>query len=106
MKLLKKGPSERLYWLSIQLPILLGVGNLVQVMILYCIFQRCGHQPVALVGGSKPGNGGRSIREVSQSGICLSEDILNANLARAEKSNWKKFLDFYCRDPTQASIVQ
>ena len=29
----------------------LGVGNLVQVMILLH-FERCGHQPVALVGGA------------------------------------------------------
>lgn len=78
----------------------LGVGNLVQVMILLH-FQRCGHQPVALVGGATGMVGDPSGKSAERN--LLSEDILNANL-QGQKKQLEKFLDF-TPGPTQASIV-
>lgn len=78
----------------------LGVGNLVQVMTLLH-FQRCGHQPVALVGGATGMVGDPSGKSAERN--LLSEEILQANLA-AQKKQLEKFLDF-TPGPNQALIV-
>lgn len=70
----------------------LGVGNLVQVMILLH-FQRCGHKPVALVGGATGMVGDPSGKSAERN--LLSEDILQHNL-NAQQKQLEKFLDFDC----------
>lgn len=78
----------------------LGVGNLVQVMILLH-FQRCGHQPVALVGGATGMVGDPSGKSAERN--LLSEEILQQNLA-GQKKQLEKFLDFTA-GPGQAMLV-
>lgn len=68
----------------------LGVGNLVQVMTLLH-FQRCGHIPVALVGGATGMVGDPSGKSAERN--LLSEELLQANLAGQQKQ-LEKFLDF------------
>ena len=70
----------------------LGVGNLVQIMMLLH-FQHCGHKPVVLVGGATGMVGDPSGK--SQERNLLSEDILNFNL-QGQKRQLEKFLDFDC----------
>lgn len=70
----------------------LGVGNLVQVMTLLH-FQRCGHKPIALVGGATGMVGDPSGKSAERN--LLSEDILNHNLD-CQKKQLEKFLDFDC----------
>lgn len=98
-ELLKKGPVKGYIGFD-PTSDSLGVGNLVQVMILLH-FQRCGHQPVALVGGATGMVGDPSGKSAERN--LLSEDILNANL-QGQKKQLEKFLDF-TPGPTQASIV-
>jgi tyrosyl-tRNA synthetase len=78
----------------------LGVGNLVQVMILLH-FQRCGHKPIALVGGATGMVGDPSGKSAERN--LLSEDILQHNLS-AQQKQLEKFLDFNC-GANSASIV-
>lgn len=68
----------------------LGVGNLVQVMTLLH-FQRCGHIPVALVGGATGMVGDPSGKSAERN--LLSEELLQSNLAGQQKQ-LEKFLDF------------
>lgn len=68
----------------------LGVGNLVQVMTLVH-FQRCGHKPIALVGGATGMVGDPSGK--SQERNLLDEKTLDHNLS-AQKKQLEKFLDF------------
>jgi len=68
----------------------LGVGNLVQVMMLLH-FQKSGHKPLALIGGATGMVGDPSGK--SQERNLLDEDTLNYNLA-CQKSQLEKFLDF------------
>lgn len=68
----------------------LGVGNLVQVMMLLH-FQKAGHKPLALIGGATGMVGDPSGK--SQERNLLDEDTLNHNLA-CQKSQLEKFLDF------------
>ena len=70
----------------------LGVGNLVQVMILLH-FQRCGHKPIALVGGATGMVGDPSGKSAERN--LLSEDTLQNNL-NAQQKQLEKFLDFDC----------
>jgi tyrosyl-tRNA synthetase len=98
-ELLKKGPVKGYIGFD-PTSDSLGVGNLVQVMILLH-FQRCGHQPVALVGGATGMVGDPSGKSAERN--LLSEDILNANL-QGQKKQLEKFLDFTA-GPTQANIV-
>lgn len=98
-ELLKKGPVKGYIGFD-PTSDSLGVGNLVQVMILLH-FQRCGHQPVALVGGATGMVGDPSGKSAERN--LLSEEILNANL-QGQKNQLEKFLDF-TPGPTQASIV-
>ena len=78
----------------------LGVGNLVQIMTLLH-FQRCGHRPIALIGGATGMVGDPSGK--SQERNLLSEDILNYNLA-CQRKQLEKFLDFNCGE-NSAKIV-
>lgn len=68
----------------------LHIGNLVQIMTLVH-FQRCGHKPVALVGGATGMVGDPSGKSAERN--LLSEDILNHNL-QSVKKQLEKFLDF------------
>jgi tyrosyl-tRNA synthetase len=78
----------------------LGVGNLVQVMTLLH-FQRCGHQPVALVGGATGMVGDPSGKSAERN--LLNEEQLQINL-NAQRKQLEKFLDFSA-GPSQAIIV-
>jgi len=68
----------------------LHIGHLVQIMTLVH-FQRCGHRPVALVGGATGMVGDPSGKSAERN--LLSEDILNHNVA-CVKAQLEKFLDF------------
>ncbi len=68
----------------------LGVGNLVQVMMLLH-FQRAGHKPVALVGGATGMVGDPSGKSAERN--LLDNESLNYNLA-CQKKQLEKFLDF------------
>ena len=68
----------------------LHVGNLVQIMILVH-FQRCGHTPVALVGGATGMVGDPSGKSAERN--LLDEDALRHNQA-CIKAQLERFLDF------------
>ena len=68
----------------------LHIGSLVQIMTLVH-FQRCGHKPIALVGGATGMVGDPSGK--SQERNLLSEEVLNKNLEGVKKQ-LGKFLDF------------
>lgn len=68
----------------------LHVGHLVQIMTLVH-FQRCGHKPVALVGGATGMVGDPSGKSAERN--LLSEDVLNHNVACVQ-GQLEKFLDF------------
>ncbi len=70
----------------------LHIGNLVPIMLLVH-FQRCGHKPIALVGGATGMIGDPSGR--SEERQFLSEDTLHHNLICIRKQ-LEKFLDFDC----------
>ena len=78
----------------------LGIGNMVQVMTLMH-FQRCGHKPIALVGGATGMVGDPSGKSAERN--MLSEEELNYNLA-CQKKQIEKFLDFNCGE-NSAEIV-
>jgi len=68
----------------------LHVGNLVQIMTLKH-FQRCGHKPIALVGGATGMVGDPSGKSAERN--LLDEDTLQHNLS-CVKQQLEKFLDF------------
>lgn len=68
----------------------LHIGNLVQIMTLVH-FQRCGHKPIALIGGATGMVGDPSGKSAERN--LLSEDILKHNQA-CVKAQLEKFLDF------------
>lgn len=78
----------------------LHIGNLVPIMLLVH-FQRCGHKPIALVGGATGMIGDPSGR--SEERQFLSEESLKHNLTCIRKQ-LEKFLDFDC-GPNSAEIV-
>jgi tyrosyl-tRNA synthetase len=78
----------------------LGVGNLVQVMMLLH-FQQCGHKPVALVGGATGMVGDPSGK--SQERNLLDEKTLQHNLD-CQRKQLERFLDFNCGEAS-AEIV-
>lgn len=78
----------------------LHIGNLVQIMTLVH-FQRCGHKPVALVGGATGMVGDPSGKSSERN--LLSEEVLRHN-AQCVKSQLEKFLDFNS-GPTGAELV-
>ena len=70
----------------------LGVGNMVQIMILVH-FQRAGHKPIALVGGATGMVGDPSGKSAERN--LLDLDTLQHNLD-CQKRQLEKFLDFDC----------
>ncbi len=72
----------------------LHIGSLVQIMTLVH-FQRCGHKPIALLGGATGMVGDPSGK--SQERNLLSEEVLQKNLAGVKKQ-LAKFLDFEAKD--------
>jgi len=78
----------------------LGIGNMVQVMTLLH-FQRCGHKPIALVGGATGMVGDPSGKSSERN--MLSEEQLQYNL-ECQKKQIAKFLDFNCGE-NSAEIV-
>jgi tyrosyl-tRNA synthetase len=70
----------------------LGVGNLVQVMMLLH-FQRAGHKPIALVGGATGMVGDPSGKSAERN--LLDANTLQKNLD-GQKKQLEKFLDFNC----------
>jgi tyrosyl-tRNA synthetase len=68
----------------------LHIGHLVQIMTLVH-FQRCGHKPIALVGGATGMVGDPSGKSAERN--LLSEDILTHNVA-CVRAQLEKFLDF------------
>lgn len=70
----------------------LGIGNMVQVMTLLH-FQKCGHKPIALVGGATGMVGDPSGKSLERN--MLSEEELQYNLS-CQKKQLEKFLDFDC----------
>ncbi len=72
----------------------LHIGNLVPIMLLVH-FQRCGHKPIALLGGATGMIGDPSGKSAERN--LLSEDVLLKNLA-GQKVQLEKFLNFDCGD--------
>lgn len=79
----------------------LGVGNLVQVMMLLH-FQKAGHQPIALIGGATGMVGDPSGKSLERN--LLDEKTLFYN-QQCQASQLKKFLDFDSDAPNKAAIV-
>lgn len=79
----------------------LHIGHLVGVMILKH-FQRCGHKPLALVGGATGMIGDPSLK--SQERKLLDEETLRHN-QQAIKKQLAKFLDFDSDAPNAAEMV-
>lgn len=78
----------------------LGVGNLVQVMMLVH-FQRAGHKPVALIGGATGMVGDPSGKSAERN--LLDSETLQHNL-NCQRAQLESFLDFDC-GPNSAEIV-
>ena len=78
----------------------LGIGNMVQVMTLVH-FQRCGHKPIALVGGATGMVGDPSGKSNERN--LLDAETLQRNLD-GQRKQLEKFLDFDCGE-NSAEIV-
>lgn len=70
----------------------LGIGNMVQVMTLVH-FQRCGHKPIAVIGGATGRVGDPSGKTVERSFLSIEEIQHNLDCQRKQL---EKFLDFKC----------
>ena len=79
----------------------LHIGNLVPIILLIHL-QKCGHKPIALVGGATGMVGDPSGK--SEERNFLSEDILNHNVA-CVKAQLQKFLNFDASMPNAAEMV-
>ncbi|MFT3680350.1 MAG: tyrosine--tRNA ligase [Ferruginibacter sp.] len=79
----------------------LHIGNLVPIILLNHL-QRCGHKPIALVGGATGMVGDPSGK--SEERNLLSEEILNHNLACVKKQ-LEKYLDFNTGIPNAAEMA-
>ncbi len=79
----------------------LHIGNLVQIMTLVH-FQRCGHKPVALVGGATGMVGDPSGKSAERN--LLSEEVLRHNQQAVQKQ-LERFLDFSAARTNRAEIV-
>lgn len=77
----------------------LGIGNMVPVMLLVHL-QRCGHKPIALVGGATGMVGDPSGKSAERK--LMAEDELQFNL-EGQKAQLERFLDF--TGPNAATIV-
>ena len=78
----------------------LHIGSLVQIMILVHL-QRCGHKPIALVGGATGMVGDPSGKSKERN--LLDENTLNHNLICVQKQ-LERFLDFDCGE-NSAEVV-
>lgn len=79
----------------------LHIGHLVGVMMLMHL-QRCGHKPIALIGGATGMIGDPSLK--SQERVLLSEETLRHN-QEAIKKQLSRFLDFESQAPNAAELV-
>lgn len=79
----------------------LHIGNLVPIILLNHL-QRCGHKPIALVGGATGMVGDPSGK--SEERNFLNEETLNHNLACVKKQ-LEKFLDFDSSKPNAAEMA-
>ena len=79
----------------------LHIGNLVPIILLMHL-QKCGHKPIALVGGATGMVGDPSGK--SEERNFLSEDMLNHNTARV-KAQLEKYLNFDPTIPNAAELV-
>ena len=79
----------------------LHIGHLVSVMILKH-FQRCGHKPIALVGGATGMVGDPSMKSAERN--LLDEETLNHNV-ECLKAQLSRFLDFSSEVPNKAELV-
>lgn len=79
----------------------LHIGNLVPIILLIHL-QKCGHKPIALVGGATGMVGDPSGK--SEERNLLSEEVLNHNVSRV-KAQLEKFLDFSSDIPNAAEMV-
>jgi tyrosyl-tRNA synthetase len=79
----------------------LHIGNLVPIILLIHL-QKCGHRPIALVGGATGMVGDPSGK--SEERNLLSEETLNHNLERV-KIQLERFLDFDTSLPNAAVVV-
>ncbi len=79
----------------------LHIGHLVSVMILKH-FQRCGHRPIALIGGATGMIGDPSGK--SQERNLLNEETLRHN-QEAIKKQLSKLIDFESKEPNAAILV-
>ena len=79
----------------------LHIGHLVSVMILKH-FQRCGHKPIALVGGATGMIGDPSMKSAERN--LLDEETLTHNVA-CLKAQLARFLDFESDAPNKAELV-
>ena len=79
----------------------LHIGNLVPIILLIHL-QKCGHKPIALVGGATGMVGDPSGK--SEERNLLSEDILNHNVSKV-KLQLQKFLNFDPSLPNAAEMV-
>lgn len=70
----------------------LGIGNMVQVMTLMH-FQRCGHKPMALIGGATGRVGDPSGKTAERNLLSIEEIQYNLD---CQKKQLEKFLDFNC----------
>src|SRR6187431_3501849 len=79
----------------------LHIGNLVPIILLIHL-QKCGHKPIALVGGATGMVGDPSGK--SEERNLLSEEVLRHNQAGVKKQ-LEKFLDFDLAKPNHAVMV-
>ena len=79
----------------------LHIGNLVPIILLIHL-QRCGHKPIALVGGATGMVGDPSGK--SEERNLLSEEVLHHNLSCVKKQ-LQKFLDFDPAKPNAAEMA-
>lgn len=79
----------------------LHIGHLCSVMILRH-FQRCGHKPLALIGGATGMIGDPSGKSAERN--LLNEEALQRNIAGMKKQ-LSKFLDFESSAPNKAELV-
>lgn len=79
----------------------LHIGSLVPIILLVHL-QKCGHKPIALVGGATGMVGDPSGK--SEERNLLSEDVLNKNVAGVQ-AQLEKFLDFDKSKPNAAEIA-
>jgi tyrosyl-tRNA synthetase len=79
----------------------LHIGHLCSVMILRH-FQRCGHKPLALIGGATGMIGDPSGKSAERN--LLTEETLQRNMAGMKKQ-LSKFLDFDSDAPNRAELV-